>query len=329
VVGDWDGDGRQTVGAYGPGDAVWQLRNANSAGPADAGTFAYGVPGWIPVVGDWDGDGRQSVGVFDPFTATWHLRNSITPGAPDFAPFAYGVPGWIPIVGDWNGDGRDTIGIFDPDTATWYLRDANSAGAPTAGVLRYGVGGWIPVAGDWNADGRDTVGVFDPNTATWYLRNSNTEGAPDLGPFAYGVPGWRPVPGRWQPAALRAAGGPGPGATAISAADVDGLAAALAVSGVAFEVRDLGSNLLGRAFPGKGRVVIDDDAAGHGWFVDPTPLEDEEFAGGQALPGGSADGRIDLATVLRHELGHLAGLEDLDAGADALMASTLPPGVRR
>ena len=27
-----------------------------------------------------------------------------------------------------------------------------------------------------------------------------------------------------------------------------------------------------------GKILIDDDAAGYGWFVDPTPHQDEEFA---------------------------------------------------
>jgi hypothetical protein len=36
-----------------------------------------------------------------------------------------------------------------------------------------------------------------------------------------------------------------------------------------------------------------------------------------------------LFTVLEHELGHTAGLADLDGPSDALMAETLPAVVRR
>ena len=81
-------------------------------------------------------------------------------------------------------------------------------------------------------------------------------------------------------------------------------------------------------------VFLDSTAAGHSWFIDPTPAVDEEFArlgsDGQltAVDARAAD-KIDLLTVIEHELGHLAGLPDLDAALDDLMSSTLPTGVRR
>jgi hypothetical protein len=39
--------------------------------------------------------------------------------------------------------------------------------------------------------------------------------------------------------------------------------------------------------------------------------------------------RIDLLTVVEHELGHLAGLSDLDFSAPSLMAGQLKLGIRR
>jgi hypothetical protein len=75
-------------------------------------------------------------------------------------------------------------------------------------------------------------------------------------------------------------------------------------------------------------VILAADAAGYGWFVDPTPLQDEEFlVDGSAVPGGPADGRMDLLTVVLHELGHEAGLDDNEGSG--LMSGTLPTGVRR
>src|SRR5205823_14094628 len=74
----------------------------------------------------------------------------------------------------------------------------------------------------------------------------------------------------------------------------------------------------------------DANAAGHGWFIDPTPQDDSEFAPG--LVNGPAAGRVDLLTVLTHEMGHILGLDD-DSATDpvtgSVMADTLPLGVRR
>jgi hypothetical protein len=82
-------------------------------------------------------------------------------------------------------------------------------------------------------------------------------------------------------------------------------------------------------------IVIDPTAAGYGWFVDVTPLDDAEFSprGGELVAGPSspAFGKMDLETVVMHELGHVLGYGDLDAPAQAnnLMATWLTPGVRR
>src|SRR5207245_4241290 len=74
----------------------------------------------------------------------------------------------------------------------------------------------------------------------------------------------------------------------------------------------------------------DANAAGHGWFVDPTPQDASEFAAG--LTDSPAAGRVDLLTVLTHEMGHILGLDD-DSATDpvtgSVMADVLPLGVRR
>jgi hypothetical protein len=67
---------------------------------------------------------------------------------------------------------------------------------------------------------------------------------------------------------------------------------------------------------------LDESAAGWGWFVDATPGEDSEFT----TPGDQGEQeRMDLLTVLMHELGHLLGMEHEDEG---VMAETLSPGTR-
>ncbi len=83
-----------------------------------------------------------------------------------------------------------------------------------------------------------------------------------------------------------------------------------------------------------GVVTFDINAAGQGWFIDPTPGRDEEFARiGEELVAvsGAAVNRVDLLTVAAHELGHILGLDDLYTDDDALelMAGYLATGVRK
>ena len=76
-------------------------------------------------------------------------------------------------------------------------------------------------------------------------------------------------------------------------------------------------------------IYIDLDAAGHGWFIDATPMYSEEFTGtaddGLLATADSAVGRIDLLTVLQHEMLHILGAEHDDAG---IMSETLETGLR-
>ena len=76
-----------------------------------------------------------------------------------------------------------------------------------------------------------------------------------------------------------------------------------------------------------GVVFIDRDAAGHGWFVDATPMDDAEFVAGGALTAmdGEVASRIDLLSALAHELGHAVGFEHAASG---VMGGTLAPGAR-
>ena len=87
------------------------------------------------------------------------------------------------------------------------------------------------------------------------------------------------------------------------------------------QITDLGGSTLGLA---SGNTLwLDDNAAGWGWFLDPTPWDDSEFS----TPGNQGERRrIDLLAVLEHEIGHLLGQ---DHEADGVMAEALATGVRR
>ncbi|MBR1266842.1 cadherin domain-containing protein [Bradyrhizobium sp. AUGA SZCCT0222] len=156
---------------------------------------------------------------------------------------------------------------------------------------------------------------------------------------------------------LAAAGGvqsstPTPGETHLTQAQLNSVIAAAiaqwahagatpaqlaALAAITFTVADLAGNAVGLHTGGD--ILIDANAAGHGWFVDSTPSDSFEFthaenAGGTDLsadPSSAAAGHIDLLTAVMHEMGHELGLSDLTAAADAhnLMYSNLVDGERR
>jgi ribosomal protein S16 len=355
LAGDWDGNGIDTVGLYDPVAARFYLRDSNTAGFADM-MFDYGLAngGWIPLAGDWNGDGQETVGLYNPTTSAFYLKNSNTGGFADVS-FVYGPAqgGWKPVGGDWDGDGVDTIGLYNPTTAVFYLRNSNTTGyAETA--FNYGPNnsGWTPLIGDWDGDGIDSAALHDAATSTFYLRYSNDQGTANA---AFDFDGarhtWLPVTGVWTVGnALLADELPATAsadAAVLSRAELQpviveatarwtatGLdASSLAkLAQVQFIIADLPDLHLGTATAN--RVYVDINGAGHGWFVDPTPGQDEEFAtAGVAGPLRAVDARaldrIDLLTVVEHELGHILGLADVDALAESVMQNVLAAGLRR
>jgi hypothetical protein len=90
-----------------------------------------------------------------------------------------------------------------------------------------------------------------------------------------------------------------------------------------FVVTDLPGNTLGST---TGHLIqLDRNAAGAGWFVDPTPGDDSEFNGDTS--DSPARLRYDLLTVVAHEVGHALGLDH--DHHEQVMADTLTVGERR
>ena len=87
-------------------------------------------------------------------------------------------------------------------------------------------------------------------------------------------------------------------------------------------IADLPAGQLGRA--SCHTITLDSNANGAGWFVDATPWEHSEFVG---LHTATSD-RVDLLTVVTHEIGHVLG-KGHSIDTQDVMAASLPLGTRR
>jgi hypothetical protein len=156
--------------------------------------------------------------------------------------------------------------------------------------------------------------VANDNPANWFVETTSYNG------IDFGTPG---APSASLP--LTASTASTSTAPALSSSELEATAqAALTLwrlpDTVTFALADLGDGEL--AVTQGNTIYVDRDAAGYGWFVDATPFNDAEFR----ARAGSAAGKMDLLTVLMHELGHVAGLDH--ASGLPLMQEQLDPGVR-
>lgn len=79
-------------------------------------------------------------------------------------------------------------------------------------------------------------------------------------------------------------------------------------------------------------VTLSADGAGYGWFVDATPDRHEEFAAradGYSFTAAGMESarRLDLLTVLIHEIGHVLNVGH--SQSNDVMSNMLPPSERR
>jgi hypothetical protein len=223
----------------------------------------------------------------------------------------------------------------NPPVITWRLTD--SAGVKVTTVTVDGV--YLTVYGPY---GSTTAGNYagamstlSAGSHTYVINATNTKGVSSKATGTFTV---APL--------LVSAASPAQGAAASLTSDqlspivVEAklrLAAALgmqttaSLSRVSVQLADLPDGMLGEALGTT--ILIDRDAAGYGWFVDPTPGDDVEFAthlGADTLAaanGSLAAARVDLLTTVMHEMGHVLGYRDDNSGD--LMNATLPLGVRR
>jgi hypothetical protein len=347
--GDWNGDGLQDLGVFRLG--TWHIDSNGTRGwQGDDTSILYGVASDLPTPGDWNGDGKTDLGVFR--NGFWYLDTNGKFGwQGDDTAIHFGVAGDIPVVGDWNGDGKDDIGVVRG--TTWFLDSNGVRGYQITDVgVVYGLGSPkdIPVVGDWNLDGRDDIGVYrtgtDPDSKRWYLDANGKLGfqGDDTVISNYDIGTGTPIAvtlGGAFPQRVQRAAGAGRSVTQTDLNSiVDQAVSVWASAGISptqvarlrqLDVRivDLAGDNIGMSWPRA--IAIDHNAGGVGWFVDKTPGQSEEYtrdAQGRlvAKQGSAAVGKVDLLSVVLHEMGHVLGIDEHDE--HGLMAEILSPGRR-
>ena len=98
-VGDFDGDGTDTIGLYRQSTGLIYYRNSHSQGNADGGFF-FGDPGDRFVASDWSNAGIDAPGVYRPSNTTHYFRFTNTSGSAN-AQYIWGHRTWLPVAGTY------------------------------------------------------------------------------------------------------------------------------------------------------------------------------------------------------------------------------------
>ena len=187
IVGDWDGDGKDTVSLR--RGNTFAVNNVSAPTAAPKFTAAYGIPGDEYYVGDWDGDGKDSLAIRRG--NVFHVSNRVGAATADYA-IAYGKPGDVVLVGDWDGDGRDTFAVRRGNE--YHIRNTMSSG-PADRVVPYGRADDEVFVGHFGGSTKDALAVR--RGKTFYVSKSLHNGDADR-VVDYGRVGDRAFVGDWD-----------------------------------------------------------------------------------------------------------------------------------
>ncbi len=167
LVGDWDGDGKDTVAFHSGRTFTY----SNSHDMSKTTSIIFGREGDVPLVGDWDGDGKDSFAIRRG--AEIFVRHSLSAGEADTR-FTFGRANDLPFAGDFNGDGKDTIAVVRDNVIL--VKNSLSGGFEDA-RLTFGRVGDTFYVGDWDGNGTDSFAVR--RDTTFFLKNTLTGGNAD------------------------------------------------------------------------------------------------------------------------------------------------------
>ena len=169
LVGDWDGDGRDTLGVR--RGSTFYLDNAITSGPADI-SFAYGKATDEVLIGHWNGDGSDTIAVRRG--STYFVNNSLMGGNAELA-FNFGRKNDEAYAGDFDGDGTDSFAVR---RGTDFFIMNSLVGGSADRVISYGRLGDEVFVGDYDGDGQDTIAIRRGNK--FHVKNSLAGGPADI-----------------------------------------------------------------------------------------------------------------------------------------------------
>jgi hypothetical protein len=166
-MGDWDGDGVDTLALYrrSSNQVIWTNSNSNGTYSARSVANITAAQG-IPVRGDWDGNGTDGFAIYDVSNRTFTFYQSMAGAA--FASQDFGNNGDLPVSGDWNNDSSDGFGVYRPSTQEFWLCDT-IGGAPSLHTASAGNPGDVPLSGKWPGQSQWSIGLYRPSTSQFWL----------------------------------------------------------------------------------------------------------------------------------------------------------------
>ncbi len=345
MVGDFNGDGMDDIIGRVQSNGDWWIGSSTGTGFTNAKwtRWSTGVTWTDVMVGDFNGDGMDDIIGRASHNGDWWIGSSTGTGFANarWTRWSTGVTWTNVMVGDFNGDGCDDLVGRVQSNGDWWVASSTGVGFTNAKWTRWSTNvDWLDVmVGDFGGDGSDDlVGRVSHNGDWWIGSSTGTAFTNARWTRWSATAGWDHVMvGNFSAAAMQAE-------SAVEVSQIEPESLTLAdlqsvveeaafrltedLEGLAFQVCITDLAGLRLAVTAGNTILVDANAAGYGWYVGTT---DEAFVatGAEgvlaALADSEAADRMDLLTVVMHEMGHLLGHGH---DAEGLMQPTLRAGTR-